>query len=245
MDRQKDGQTDRHGFGILTWKHVGTQKISTQSSKLVVSCRSLYASPDVPITFDKFESSNCDVSYGTDLNLTWSVSDWKKRNVYMSNTILFHAFCSTFFFWHFFLRNMIYYCTRVCTIGAFNRKFSAVSPTTIILMFETSFIFFASTSLLEYGVSLSRTENYVTMPLTKYWNITWCKLMSIGRKPNTFGSLLSWSNNCFDIPVTLPVKSYDIWVILAMNCDNFHRRKRSRTPSGKVKRTRNDNVYAN
>ena len=41
------GQTDRHGFGILTWKHLGTQKISTQSSKLVVSCRSLYASPEV------------------------------------------------------------------------------------------------------------------------------------------------------------------------------------------------------
>ena len=36
-------RTDRHGFGILTWKHVCTQKISTQSSKLVVSCRSLYA----------------------------------------------------------------------------------------------------------------------------------------------------------------------------------------------------------
>ena len=29
------GQTDTHCFGILTWKHVGTQKIST-SSKLVV-----------------------------------------------------------------------------------------------------------------------------------------------------------------------------------------------------------------
>ena len=41
-----DGRTDRHGFGILTWKHVGTQKISTQSSKLVVSRRSLYASPE-------------------------------------------------------------------------------------------------------------------------------------------------------------------------------------------------------
>ena len=41
------GQTDRHGFGTLTWKHIGTQKISTQSSKLVVSCRSLYASPEV------------------------------------------------------------------------------------------------------------------------------------------------------------------------------------------------------
>ena len=41
------GQTDRHDFGILTWKHVGTQKISTQSSKLVVSRRSLYASPEV------------------------------------------------------------------------------------------------------------------------------------------------------------------------------------------------------
>ena len=37
---------DRQGFGILIWKHVGTQKISTQSSKLVVSCRSLYASPE-------------------------------------------------------------------------------------------------------------------------------------------------------------------------------------------------------
>ena len=35
------GQTDRHGYGILIWKHVGTQKISTQSSKLVVSRRSL------------------------------------------------------------------------------------------------------------------------------------------------------------------------------------------------------------
>ena len=42
-----DGQTDGHGFGILTWKHVGTQKISTQSSKLVVSRRFLYASPEV------------------------------------------------------------------------------------------------------------------------------------------------------------------------------------------------------
>ena len=45
-DRRTDGQTDRHGFGILIWKHVGTQKISTQNSKLVVSCRSLYASPE-------------------------------------------------------------------------------------------------------------------------------------------------------------------------------------------------------
>ena len=44
---QMDRQTDRHGFGILLWKHVGTQKISTQSSKLVVSCRFLYASPEV------------------------------------------------------------------------------------------------------------------------------------------------------------------------------------------------------
>ena len=41
-----DGQTDRHGYGILIWKHVGTQKISTQSPKLVVSRRSLYASPE-------------------------------------------------------------------------------------------------------------------------------------------------------------------------------------------------------
>ena len=47
-DRRTDGRTaDRHGFGILTWKHVGTQKISTQSSKLVVSRRSLYASPEI------------------------------------------------------------------------------------------------------------------------------------------------------------------------------------------------------
>ena len=46
MDRRTDGQTDRHGFGILIWKHVGTQKITTQSSKLVVSRRSLYASPE-------------------------------------------------------------------------------------------------------------------------------------------------------------------------------------------------------
>ena len=35
---QMDRQMDRHGFGILTWKHVGTQKISIQNSKLVVSC---------------------------------------------------------------------------------------------------------------------------------------------------------------------------------------------------------------
>ena len=42
------GQTVRtDGFGILTWKHVDTQKISTQSSKLVVSRRSLYSSPEV------------------------------------------------------------------------------------------------------------------------------------------------------------------------------------------------------
>ena len=42
------GQTGRNpqDFGILLWKHVGTQKISTQSSKLGVSCRSLYASPE-------------------------------------------------------------------------------------------------------------------------------------------------------------------------------------------------------
>ena len=39
-------QTDRHGFGILTWKHVGTQKISIQKSKLVVRRQSLYASPE-------------------------------------------------------------------------------------------------------------------------------------------------------------------------------------------------------
>ena len=30
-DRRTDRQTDRHGFGILTWKHVGTQKISTEN----------------------------------------------------------------------------------------------------------------------------------------------------------------------------------------------------------------------
>ena len=46
-DGLTDGQTDRHGFGILIWKNVGTQKISTQSSKLVVSRRFLYASPEV------------------------------------------------------------------------------------------------------------------------------------------------------------------------------------------------------
>ena len=46
-DGRTDGRTDRHGFGILTWKHVGTRKISTQNSKLVVSRRSLYASPEV------------------------------------------------------------------------------------------------------------------------------------------------------------------------------------------------------
>ena len=42
-----DRQTARRNyFGILTWKHVGTQKISTQCSKLGGSCRSQYASPD-------------------------------------------------------------------------------------------------------------------------------------------------------------------------------------------------------
>ena len=30
-DVQTDGQTDRHGFGILTWKHVGTQKIQLKA----------------------------------------------------------------------------------------------------------------------------------------------------------------------------------------------------------------------
>ena len=41
------GQTDGYGFGILTWQHVGTQKIWTRSSKLVVSRLStLYASPE-------------------------------------------------------------------------------------------------------------------------------------------------------------------------------------------------------
>ena len=29
-----DGRTDRQGFGILIWKHVGTQKISTQKLKI-------------------------------------------------------------------------------------------------------------------------------------------------------------------------------------------------------------------
>ena len=29
-----DRQTDRHGFGILLWKHVGTQKILTQNQWL-------------------------------------------------------------------------------------------------------------------------------------------------------------------------------------------------------------------
>ena len=45
-DGQTDGQTDtvlESSYG----KHVGTQKISTQSSKLVVSRRFLYASPEV------------------------------------------------------------------------------------------------------------------------------------------------------------------------------------------------------
>ena len=40
------GQTDRYDFGILIWKHVGTQTISIQSSKLRVSSRSLYATSD-------------------------------------------------------------------------------------------------------------------------------------------------------------------------------------------------------
>ena len=45
-DGRTDRRTDRHGFRILIWKHVDTQKISTQSSKLMVSRRSLYASPE-------------------------------------------------------------------------------------------------------------------------------------------------------------------------------------------------------
>ena len=36
-------RTDKHDFRIfIIWKHVDTQKISTQYSKLEVSCRSLY-----------------------------------------------------------------------------------------------------------------------------------------------------------------------------------------------------------
>ena len=30
-DGQTDGQTDRHGFGILIWKHVGTQKFQLKA----------------------------------------------------------------------------------------------------------------------------------------------------------------------------------------------------------------------
>ena len=58
-------RTDRHDFGILTWKHAGKHKISTQGSKLVVSCRSLCASPDDGDAILKFRSfsamtsSNC------------------------------------------------------------------------------------------------------------------------------------------------------------------------------------------
>ena len=37
---------DKQGFGILMWKDVGTKKNLTQSSKLGVSCRSFYASPE-------------------------------------------------------------------------------------------------------------------------------------------------------------------------------------------------------
>ena len=48
-DKQTDGQTARHAFGILTWKHVVTQKILAQSSKLVVGCRFLYAYMSTPI----------------------------------------------------------------------------------------------------------------------------------------------------------------------------------------------------
>ena len=39
MDRQTDGKKDSHGFEILIWKHVGTQKITSQSSKLDVDPR--------------------------------------------------------------------------------------------------------------------------------------------------------------------------------------------------------------
>ena len=44
--RGMDRWTDRHSFGILIWNHVSTHKISTQYSKLVVSCQSLYASQE-------------------------------------------------------------------------------------------------------------------------------------------------------------------------------------------------------
>ena len=56
-------ETFRQGFGILIWKHVGTQKISTQSSKLGVSCRSLYASPD-----DRMNNENIRAIWDSTLN---------------------------------------------------------------------------------------------------------------------------------------------------------------------------------
>ena len=37
-DGHTEGRTDRHNFGILIWKHVGTQIFLTQSSKLRVTC---------------------------------------------------------------------------------------------------------------------------------------------------------------------------------------------------------------
>ena len=39
-------RTDRQNFRIIIWKHVDTQKNPVQNSKLEVSCRSLYASPE-------------------------------------------------------------------------------------------------------------------------------------------------------------------------------------------------------
>ena len=39
-------RTDRHDFGILIWKHVGTKEISAQRLELGVSYRSQNASPD-------------------------------------------------------------------------------------------------------------------------------------------------------------------------------------------------------
>ena len=67
------GQTDWQThtvFGILIWKHMGTQKISTQSSKLVVSRRSLYASPETEM-HNHFPLKKLSVCKNWRGNLAW------------------------------------------------------------------------------------------------------------------------------------------------------------------------------
>ena len=122
-----DGHTDRHGFGILTWKHVVTQKISTQSSKLVVSRRSLYASPEdgmhnntlwTPCLYNNRQCSKMhdkqDITINTNSTVRWNVvasfgmafSQCHQMALLQFAVLSFMTFIHcflTFLFWYFFL----------------------------------------------------------------------------------------------------------------------------------------------